>query len=109
MDTIECRVCDETFQGTEDEPEECPHCGNADMGQTIVRMPPNVPHTPDKPLMLANFNGMDISSDGVYVWMKLEHGQVQIKLDDEGVVVDVFDRHDESVASTYATYSELED
>lgn len=37
-----------------------------------------------------------------------ETGYTQIKLDDEGVVVDIFDGTDESQASTYATYRELE-
>jgi hypothetical protein len=61
----------------------------------------------DKEIWKEDLNGIPVSTDGTYIWIELEHGQVQVKLDDEGVVVDLFDAEDESVASTYATYSEL--
>jgi hypothetical protein len=35
---IECLECTKTFPGTSDSPKECPHCGNADMEKTIVRV-----------------------------------------------------------------------
>jgi hypothetical protein len=48
-----------------------------------------------------------VSTDGTYVWMELEHGQVQVKFDDEGVIVDMYTDEGEGVGSCGATYEEL--
>lgn len=55
---------------------------------------------------------ISVSADGQYVHMQLDGspGQVQVKADDEGLVVDIFNDNEEpeSVGSTYALYAELE-
>jgi ribosomal protein S27E len=48
-----------------------------------------------------------VSTDGTYVWMELEHGQVQVKFDDEGVIADMYTDEGEGVGSCGATYEEL--
>jgi len=42
-----------------------------------------------------------------YLYIGLDKGNIQIKLDDEGVVVDIMDSNEESIATTYAFYSEM--
>ena len=44
----------------------------------------------------------------LYVWHKGRNGQIVIKAEDEGYVVDIYDADDELVSSTYAMYNELE-
>lgn len=45
----------------------------------------------------------------VYVTKPGIDGFVQVKFDDEGVVVDIFSKNEASIASTYSTYIEMED
>jgi hypothetical protein len=42
-----------------------------------------------------------------YLYVKLDNGHIQIKLDDEGVVVDIMDDVDECIATTCSLYTEL--
>ena len=44
----------------------------------------------------------------IYIWSKLKDGQIVIKAEAEGFVVDIFNNQDESIATTCATYEELE-
>lgn len=61
-----------------------------------------------------NINGWHVTSsdDGKYLYVELDGapGQIHIKVEDEGFVVDIWSDGDagESVASTSATYPELE-
>lgn len=56
----------------------------------------------------AELHGIPITTNGRYMWIDLEHGKIQVKWDDEGIVIDMYDTDGENVASTYAHYSELE-
>lgn len=52
--------------------------------------------------------GHKIDSDGQYVWIKVKGGgQVQITFDDEGVVVDFWDSHDQNINTMASEYSEF--
>jgi len=42
-----------------------------------------------------------------YIYLNLDGGQIQVKLDDEGVVVDAFDDDGECIDSTWKLYSEM--
>jgi hypothetical protein len=62
----------------------------------------------EKEIFKEDLNGVPISTDGTYIWIELSHGQIQIKFEDEGIVVDLFNASEEEVVSTYAYYSEME-
>lgn len=51
-----------------------------------------------------------IQQNGEYLYITLEgqEGQIVIKAESDGFVVDIFNDQGESVASTYALYNELE-
>lgn len=53
---------------------------------------------------------VETSSDNqyLYIWHEDRAGQIVIKAEDAGFVVDIFNNVDESVATTYAEYNELE-
>ena len=61
-----------------------------------------------KQLMTESFN---IVVDGNYVYIThIDHkGEIIIKAEDEGFVVDVWSNNESCVASTYAYYSELDE
>ena len=42
-----------------------------------------------------------------YIYLNLDGGQIQVKLDDEGVVVDALDDNGESIGSTWKLYNEM--
>ena len=42
-----------------------------------------------------------------YIYLNLDGGQIQVKLDDEGVVVDALDDSGESIDSTWKLYSDM--
>lgn len=52
---------------------------------------------------------VELSDCGQYAYITKDgiEGQVCVKFDDEGVVVDLFCKGESSVATTYATYAEL--
>ena len=45
--------------------------------------------------------------DERYIYLNLDGGQIQVKLDDEGVVVDALDDNGESIGSTWKLYNEM--
>lgn len=42
-----------------------------------------------------------------YIYLHLDGGQIHVKLDDEGVVVDAIGEDGESIGSTWKLYSEM--
>ena len=54
---------------------------------------------------------MDLVTNHEYIYITLNTGgYVQVKLDDEGVIVDIFENDmdaNESIATTYASYEEM--
>ena len=56
-----------------------------------------------------SFHVDEANSDEQYLYVDSAHGTIAIKLEDEGIVVDLFPLQvsDAPVASTWATYDEL--
>ena len=46
-------------------------------------------------------------TDERYIRLHLDGGEIQVKLDDEGVVVDAIGEDGESIGSTWKLYSEM--
>ena len=46
-------------------------------------------------------------TDERYIHLNLDGGQIQVKLDDEGVVVDAIGDDGESIGSTWKLYDEM--
>jgi hypothetical protein len=57
-----------------------------------------------------NLEGFEIHSDGIYVHIKRGNVKVQVKFDDDGVIVDMHgkDNDDGGIASCWASYDDFE-
>lgn len=60
-------------------------------------------------IVRADLNGIRVEGDGEYVWIPIKGGgQVQVKLEGEGVVVDVYDDTDQNVDTMCVLYTEMQ-
>jgi hypothetical protein len=48
-----------------------------------------------------------VQANNQYIWIPVGNGQIQIKFEDEGVIVDLFNAEEDSVSSAAAEYSDF--
>lgn len=56
---------------------------------------------------LKQFSITTSADDPRYLYIQVGPGTIQIKLDEEGVVVDIFDGEDDVLATCYAEYTDI--
>lgn len=68
---------------------------------------PGVSQMEGSPVRSVNVSSHSIQANSQYIWVPAGNGQIQIKFEDEGVIVDLFNAEEDSIASAAAEYSDF--